>query len=72
MLFELESHLKGVASKLAAGGKARQLPLCSTSYLISSAGLVWNEMTEEQTHTHSQLGIAEIRALGSDLFKQVK
>ena len=72
MLSELKSHLKGVASKLAAGGKARQLPLCSTSYLISSAGSVWNKITEEQAHAHSQLGVAQVGALGGDLFEQVK
>lgn len=69
MLSELKSLLKRVASKLAAGAK---LPLCSTSYLISSAGLVWNKMTEEQARTHSQLGVAEVGAVGSGLFEQVK
>ena len=72
MLSELKSHLKGVASKLSAGGKARQLSLCSTSYLISSAGSVWNKVTEEQAHAHSQLGVAEVGALEANLFKQVK
>ena len=72
MLSELKSHLKGMAPKFAAGEKTRQLSLCSTSYLISSAGLVWNKMTEEQAHTHSQLGIAEIEAIEGNLFEQVK
>ena len=72
MLSELKSHLKGIAPKFAAGDKTRQLPLCSTSYLISSAGSVWNKMTEEQAHAHSQLGIAEIEAIEGNLFEQVK
>jgi len=62
---ELKSRLKGIASKFVADFKTRQLPLSSnsTSYLISSAGLVWSKMTEEQAHTSSQLGIAEVEAL---------
>ena len=72
-LSELKSHLKGMASKLVADFKTRRLPLSSisTSYLISSAGLVWNKMTEEQAHTSSQLGIAEVEALTVELFEQV-
>ena len=72
MLYELKSLLKRVVSKLAAGAKPRQLPLCSTSYLISSAGSVWNKMTEEQAHAHGQLGAAEVGAVGGGLFEQVK
>ena len=74
MLSELKSHLKGVASsKLAAAFKTRQLPLysISISYLISSAGLVLNKMTEGQAHTSRQLGIAEVEALAVELFEQV-
>ena len=61
-----------MAPKFAAGDKTRQLPLCSTSYLISSAGSVWNKMTEEQAHAHSQLRIAEIEAIKGNIFEQVK
>ena len=73
VLSELKSHLKGVASKLIADRKTRQLQLSSisTSYLISSAGLVWSKMTEEQAHASSQLGIAEVDALAVELFEQV-
>lgn len=60
-----------MAPKFGAGSKARKLPLTSTSYLISSAGLVWNKMAEEQVHAHSQLGIAEIEVLKGNLFEQV-
>ena len=61
-----------MAPKFAVGSKAIKLPLTSTSYLIFTAGLVWNKMTEEQAHAHSQLGVAEIEALEGNLFKQVK
>lgn len=61
-----------MASKLAAGRMARQLPHSSTSYLISSPGLVWNKLTEEQAHAHNQLGVAKIGAIVPDLFKEVK
>ena len=61
-----------MALKFATGDNIRQLPLCSTSYLISSAGSVWNEMTEEQAHVHSQLRIAEIEAIKGNIFEQVK
>ena len=61
-----------MAPKFAVGGKAIKLPLTSTSYLIFSAGLVWNKMTEEQAHAHSQLGVSEIEALEVNLFEQVK
>ena len=73
MLSELKSHLKGVTSKLAAAFKTTQLPLSSISisYLISSVGLVWNKMTEEQAHTSRQLGIAEVEILAVELFEQV-
>ena len=72
MLSELKSHLKGIASKLVGDSKTRRLPLSSISisYHISSAGLVWNKMTEEQAHT-STLGIAEVEALTVELFEQV-
>ena len=70
MLSELKSHLKGIASKLVADFKTRWLPL-SISYHISSAGLVWSKMTEEQAQTSSQLGIAEVEALAVELFEQV-
>ena len=73
MLSDLKSHLKGVASKLVADYKTRQLPLCSISisYLISSAGLVWSKMSEEQAHASCQFGIAEVEALAVELFEQV-
>ena len=61
-----------MAPKFAVGSKARKLPLTSTSYLIFSAGLVWNKMTEEQAHAHSQLGVAEIETIEGNLFEQVK
>ena len=64
-----------MAPKFAVGSKlskAIKLPLTSTSYLIFSAGLVWNKMTEEQAYAHSQLGIAEIETLEGNLFEQVK
>ena len=61
-----------MAPKFAVGSKARKLPLTSTSYLISSVGSVWNKMTEEQAHAHSQLGIAEIETIEGNLFDQVK
>lgn len=66
------SELNRVASKLAARGKARQLPHYSTSYLISSPGLVWSKLTEEQAHAHNQLGVDKIGAIVADLFKEVK
>ena len=73
MFSELKSHLKGIVSKFVADFKTRWLPLSSISisYLISSAGLVWSKMTEEQAHTCSQLGIAEVEALAVELFEQV-
>ena len=61
-----------MAPKFGAGSKARKLPLTSTSYLISSAGLVWNKMTEEEAHAHSQPGVSEIETLEGNLFEQVK
>ena len=72
MLSELKCHLKGMAPKFAVGSKAIKLPLTSTSYLIFSAGLVWNKMTEEQARAHSQVGVAEIETLEGNLFEQVK
>jgi len=73
VLSELKSHLKGIASKLVADFKTRRPPLSSISisYHISSAGLVWSKMTEEQAHTCSQLGVAEVEALAVELFEQV-
>ena len=61
-----------MAPKFAVGNKAIKLPLTSTSYLIFSAGLVWNKMTEEQANAHSQPGVSEIEALEVNLFEQVK
>ena len=73
MFSELKSHLKGIASKFVAVFKTRQLPLSSNSisYHISSTGLVWSKVTEEQAHTGSQLGVAEVEALTVELFEQV-
>ena len=68
MLSELKSHLKGLAPKFPV----RQPPLYSTSYLISSAGSLWNKLTEEHVHVHSQLEVAEIEAIEGNLFEQVK
>ena len=51
-LSELKAILKNIVPKLASAGVAKQLPLCTTSYLIScdvSTGLQWEKMTAEQT-----------------------
>ena len=59
-----------MASKLLDDYKTKHLPI-SISYLISSAGLVWSKMTEEQAHTSRQLGRAEVESLSVELFEQV-
>ena len=51
-LSELKAVLKNIVPKLASTGVTKQLPLCTTSYLIScdlSTGLQWGKMTAEQT-----------------------
>lgn len=74
-LSELKATLKNIIPKLASTGVAKQLPLCTTSYLIScdlSTGLQWRKTTAEETLIHfSYLQTEEIETLSIEALKKV-
>ena len=74
-LSELKATLKNIIPKLASTGVAKQLPLCTTSYLIScdlSTGLQWRKTTVEETLIHfSYLQTEEIETLSIEALKKV-
>ena len=75
-LSELKDILMDVAPKIATASVSKQLPVCTTPYLISclehSAGLQWGKMTPEQVFLHSSyLEIKEIESLDFTLFEKV-
>ena len=74
-LSELKAALKGIALKLTSGGGPKQLPLYTTSYLIScdlSTGLQWGKMTAEQTLIQSSyLQLGDIETLTTEVLRKV-
>ena len=72
---ELKATLENITPKLASTGVAKQLPLCTTSYLIScdlSTGLQWRKMTTEESLIQSSyLQTEEIESLSTEALKKV-
>ena len=74
-LSELKATLKNITPKLGSTGVAKQLPLYTTSYLIScdlSTGLQWRKMTAEESLIQSSyLQTEEIETLTTEVLKKV-
>ena len=74
-LSKLKAALKAIALKLGSGGGSKQLPLHTTSYLIScdlSTGLQWGKMAVEQTLIQSSyLQLGEIETLTTEVLRKV-
>ena len=74
-LSDLKATLKNITPKLASAGVVKQLPLCTTSYLIScdiSTGLQWRKMTAEETLIQSSyLQTEDIETLSTEVLKKV-
>ena len=74
-LSDLKAALKDIAPKLVSAGGHKQVPFCTTSYLIScdlSTGLQWGKMTAEQAFLQSSyLHTGEIETLTIEVLKKV-